>query len=178
MKGFWATYTWRQKNRFLWWGSLLFLFIVYQMSVKKTLALRSAYCQASTAQVNMQQKEMELSRLKARKQQVGRVGAIDETNKGNLKASMLNLVASAADNNQLVIKDVPATKTVAADGLTVNYDEYCIMGSYDKLLQCWYEIEKSKELNMVSVSFRKENNALTKEPELKMYLTTAYVAGN
>lgn len=178
MKGFFAKYTWQQKNKWLWWGALLFLFIVYQMSIKKTLELRSAYRAANAVQANTQQKEMELSQLKARMQKIGSVGLVGASDNGNVKVNMLNIVASAAENNGLVIKDVPPTKAVTADGLTVNYDEYCLVGSYKELLQCWYEIEKGKELNLVNVAFRKEANALTKAPELKMYLTTAYVAGN
>lgn len=178
MKGFWTTYTWQQKNKWLWWGALLFLFIVYQMSIKKTLELRSAYHTARAAQANTQQKETELSQLRARMQKVGSAGFMNASDKGNAKVNMLNIVASAAESNGLVIKDVPPTKAVTAEGLTVNYDEYCLVGSYNDLLQCWYEIEKGKELNLVNVAFRKELNALTRAAELKMYLTTAYVAGD
>ncbi|MEH6305269.1 hypothetical protein RYH73_06420 [Olivibacter sp. CPCC 100613] len=178
MKGFWEKYSWQQKNKWLGWGALIFLFMVYQLSIKETLELRSAYQAATAEKLSTQQKETELSQLKARMQQIGNASLIGEGNSGNLKVNMLNSVASAAENNGLVIKDVPPTKAVTADGLTVNYDEYCLVGSYNDLLQCWYEIEKGKELNLVNVAFRKEANTLTKASELKMYLTTAYVARN
>jgi|GEM_PF-1973051 len=175
MKTFFNRYTWKQKNKGLWWGALVFLFIVYQASIKETLAVREAYQQAEQSLAESGQQEQELNRLKARaaKLRLGRNGQAEGA--GNLKVNMLALVSAAAEENGIAIKDVPATQTIKANGLEVHYDAYCLLGSYDKLLQCWYELEKGEELNLVNVAFKKELNVQTRQPELKMYLTTAYV---
>lgn len=175
MSSFLDKYSWQQKNKALGWGALLFLFIVYQASIKKTLELRSNYVQANQQQAKNQQEEQELARLKERLGKMNNPQALSGQDLGNAKVNMLNSIAAAADNNGLIIKDVPLTNTYESNGLQVNYDHFCLVGSYSDLLKCWYEIEKQKEINLVSIAFKKEPNSQTRQAELKMYLTTAYV---
>lgn len=173
MKSFFDNYSWKQKNTFLWWGALLFAFIVYQASIKHTLTLRSTYRNATSLKIANAQTEQELATLKERLSHNGFNLTYDEQ---DIKAYTLHQVALAAENNRLNVKNVPVTRTISADGLQVHYDAYDLTGSYHDLLKGWYALEQDQKITIVSISFKKENHSVSRQPELKMGLITAHVS--
>jgi len=177
MMKFFNRYSWQQKNRGLWWGALVFLFVVYQLSISNTWALRTAYRDATLALSASEQQAQQLAQLRTRAAQlIGKEHPADSTQ--HTAVDQWGTVAATAAQYDVLVKTVPQTQTAAADGLTVHYDQYGLTGSYDDLLQCWYELEKKGEMNIVHVAFKKVMNVQTKEAELNMYITTAYVIGD
>jgi len=176
MMAFFNRYSWKQKNKFLWWGSLLFLVLAYQLSIKKTLSLQQEYRGALGQQVKSQEAAAELAGLK---QRIGTMN-YDKADRGAgatmVKTEQLNSIATMAEQYQLNLTEVPVTTTVSSNGLQVHYEVYGLQGTYGNLLKGWHMIEQDKSMNLVNVSFRKETNAYTREMELKMYLTTAYTS--
>lgn len=157
--------TWRQKNKILLVGSLLFAILIYQQAIRKTIELRNHVARQSDNVVSGQQLQEEWTKLQAVSRQLD--GVLQATGK-----DVQLLVYQWAEASGSRVVRIPVPLRQEEQGISLLYQDYGLEGRFAELLRALHYLERDDEVNLVHASFRKELDSQTRQPQLRLHIIT------
>lgn len=168
-------YTWQQRNKGLLVGAIVFLLLAYQLSIRKTIALRNQYYSHLERQELNTLQAAELQRLKSSfNGGTGAANMLDPGSTGSIRTQYFGLMAKVADTHGLELTALPESVTARSESLVLNFDTFTFTGSFHNLLSAWNEVEAQPDVKLISCAIKKERNPESRQPELNLYITLAY----
>lgn len=163
--------TYRKKNKLLLLISVAVLFLIYTLSISKTIAAYSDY-NASKVKVESAKNAPEQARqlekqLLEMNSKIGRKETVGE----DIVQSLLELVTNYCQDNQAVLREFPEG-TIANNGdLFINTNPIVVEGSFSTLVKLVYLLEQKVDLGKIaSVKY-----ALVKDRKSKEIALTATI---
>jgi hypothetical protein len=156
-------FSYRQKNRLLIWGSLVFFIIVYFLSIRNTIALFKENGllkrQIEVAQTAPEQ----IADLKAAS------GIFEKRfealqNQENFKKQLLTHVGEICSQNKLILKGFSEAESFEDNGLIIENHVIDLQGNYHDLVKAVHELEQQSGAGrIVSARFNIERDRRTKK---------------
>lgn len=165
--------TYRQKNKYLIVGTILFLLLVYWTTLSKTVELYHSNQRlqkqsnlVADAPAKIKQYERQIQQFEQRFQNVTQSG-------NDYQEQLLEVVSTFCQEHQLVLQNFPQPLVHTQNDFEVTTHIVEVEGSYHKLLQLVYELEQAQKLSRVaSLDFRIEKDFRNKRSFL---LATIYL---
>ncbi len=144
--------SYKKKNKFLLYGGLLLLFLLYALFISDTIELH-AVCSSLTGQVQMAQGAPEKvriyeGRLTEMEKQLGMEQV--QAKEGEVEQALLSTVANYCQGNGLVLREFPSTEQSAENDFKVQTNVFVVEGGFVKLLKLVYLLEQKQKLGKVS----------------------------
>ena len=158
--------TYKKKNTFLLYGSLLFAFVFYLMFVSDTLEIRSA-CSSLKQQLELAQDAPQKvvvyeNRLKKMESQLGITATGTDSLNGDVQQALLNTVTNYCQSNSLILREFPSAIQNRENDLSVQTNIFVVEGGFVRILKLLYALEQEKTLGKVgSVDFQSRKDYKT-----------------
>jgi len=154
--------SYQQKTKALLFGSVLFLLLIYTVSIKPTInlyrdigMLKNKSAQAVEAPARIAKIKNELEQLQG------------NTFNLNNKEALLGEITRFCEENKLLIVNLPIASTYEEGNYEVESRKLDVQGSFNDILGLVYLIEYEKSLGVVSsLSFIRKKDPRTKKNKL------------
>lgn len=163
--------TYKRKNKLLLLGTVVILFLIYTLSINKTIR---AYSDYNVAEAKMQLAKNAPQQVKELKRQLLQMESMigkKETSGQDLVQSLLELVTNYCQNNHAVLREFPEATTTSKEDLLINTNPIVVEGSFSELVKLVYLLEQKANLGKIaSVKY-----ALVKDRKSKEMALTATI---
>lgn len=159
--------TYKQKNRVMIIGAVVFAWVAYSVSVKDTLI---AYNDCNELEIKMQLASDAPAKIKEIETHLAEIEKLSiNDDKVSTQQKLLNFVSGYCQNNNIVLKEFPKTSLQEKNGLTIETNVFIAEGNFGKLLNLLYLLEQKNRLGQIaSVDFSSKKDFKTQ----KIALTT------
>jgi hypothetical protein len=156
--------SYKKKNKILLFAGAILLLIIYNMSIKKTIALYSNNKQmkqklemAATAPMMANKLEKQLSQMERK------IGKQNKTGQDQAQA-LLELVTNYCQDNKIVLREFPEPVSVIKGDLLISTTPFVVEGDFASLLKLVYLLEQKANLGKIaSVHYMTKKDMRTKE---------------
>lgn len=165
---FWDKYTWKQRLQALWVFIPLFCLLVYQLSIRPTLALWKQYRAGERATQTIQRDMQELADLQRRwRMSSGTYTAADSS--FSSEKERLSALADLAGVRVLRLPE-PDRFDEGRFSLSIVRSQY--EGHFHQLLTLLHGVEQQTDIQVLNAGFVLRTNTLSRTPELQLDLNT------
>lgn len=141
-------------------GFLLLLWVAYQFSFSKTLALKKNYCSLKTEQellTNVSQKLLVLKQENSYYDSILKSKQISTEN--SFQNNLLQRITAFADTTDISIVRFNTPHVYEADNALVNTYSFSLKGNFSDIVQLTYALEQRYKLGkIISAHFEKKKN--------------------
>jgi hypothetical protein len=165
--------TYKKKNKILLIGGLLLIFMLYELTIKKTIAaykeceeMNQKLESATNAPFTAAQLQKELVQMDTK------IGNQDK-NKQDQAQALLELVTNYCQDNQAILREFPEPVEVNNGDLLIRTTPFSVEGDFSTLLKLVYMLEQKVALGKIaSVHYVVKKDLKTKIPAL---IATIYI---
>jgi hypothetical protein len=157
----------KRKKRYLWIGTLVFAFICYQLTFKKSIVLIKEVS-ALKKQVNLAKSaSSEIGGLQKQLDQIETKIGSGSPDSINVQQAILNIVTNYCSQHDLVLKEFPGTIIQQDSDLVVQTNNFVVEGGFINALLLINLLEHQKEIGKItSTHFQTKKNFKTNRIEL------------
>lgn len=160
--------SYRSKNRLLFVSFLVMLFVSYQMAISKTIDARNECEKIEEQLVNAGDAPRKVKLLEKEKQQLYSLMG-KEVSSNELQQSLLTTVTSYCSSNKTVLVCFPKPVVSNTDNIALETNVFTVEGSYNKLLELQYLLEKEYRMGKItSVLYKAKRNYDTRKYSLSI----------
>ncbi len=160
----------KQKNRLLFGGFLLLLWVCYKLPIKQTMIAKKEYKKLQKEHQlfsNIPQKIQELTKETIYLDSI--LANYQFSAEKSFQSNLLQTITSFSKQNNLTVVTFEEPHTITKNKATINTFEFSVKGSYSNSLRLIHELEQTKKLGKIlSVNFDKKKNYRTN----RLYLET------
>jgi hypothetical protein len=165
--------SYKRKNKYLLAGIILFMLISYQLALKKTFQLMHNVSEMETQAKAASDAPLKTEELKKQVKEIENIIGGSNMISENNQQLILGLVSSFCSKNNLVLQELPKTKSYNENNILVETNYLVVEGDFIKLLLLLNMLEHNKGAGRVSSSrFQSKKNLRTKKTEL---ILTIYI---
>lgn len=163
--------SYRQKNRLLILISVIFLFMVYFLAIKKTI-VKYSECKELEIKANLAMNAP--TQLVSLEKDYDAMKKSTENYAGtNIQQPLLGVVSRYCNENGLVIRDFSQPITSTNNDVTIETNSFVLEGSFIRALRLVYNLEQVNKIGRVaSLDFSLKKDYATKSNSLA---TTVYI---
>lgn len=160
--------SYRIKNIFLLGFAIVFLFIGYELAIKKTLVLHNE-CVNLENQINKALKApQEIIMLKNKLSRLDKTMGSSMKDSINIQQVLLGILGDYCQENKITLKEFPPGIIYTEKGFSIETNVFVVQGQFIKLLNLIYLLEKNNKTGIIpGVKFelgrdiQNKNNILT-----------------
>ena len=165
--------TYRQKNKYLMIGFLLFLVLSYVMAISDTLGVFFAYSDLQKKEQQMTHAPQELKDLQVKLRGLNYLIETKQKNTAGVHASLLNVITAYCDENNVLLREYPGSQENTQNDLVIETNIFEVQGPFFKLLDLVYLLEQKQRIGKVaSVKFQTKRDMQTHD---NMLTVTIYI---
>jgi len=171
--------TYKQKNKYLLIGFVLFLFLSYFMAISDTLAEWSAYGKLEKQASRLDETPQQLRGLQMKLKGLNYLIENKQRSHDGVHASLLNVITTYCDENSILLREYPGSRENIQNDLVIETNIFEVQGSYLKLLNLVYLLEQKQRIGKVaSVKFQSKKDMQSKQQILTVTMYVQNVKKN
>jgi hypothetical protein len=157
--------TYGVKNKLLLIGGVVFLIIIYQVSIKKTIDLNGECGELEQKLENASNAPGKMIELQKLNIQMDRL--LGQSNDNDVSQSLLSIVTNYCHENEITLEEFPKPILNSDRGTTVETNIITIEGGFNKLLKLVYLFEQHyKTGKVVSVHYKTKRDFTARKSSL------------
>lgn len=169
----------KKVNRYVLWGLLPILFIVYKLSISNSIALAEENGQLETTLLTANQSPAQIQAIKAKAQHIDELFNNYVASEGSDREHILALIGEFCHVHHLLVYKVPETSIYEANSHQVETFEFAVQGGYLNMVRLIDFLENQEKIGKIaSVKFENLKDLNTKKNLLigHIYLQRILVA--
>lgn len=152
----------KQVNKYLAWGLLPLLFIIYKLSISNTIALLQENRQLETS-LNTDQSPAKTAQIQADAKHIDELFANYVADAGSDREHILALIGEFCHLHHLLVYKVPETSVYETNSHQVETFEFAVQGGYLNMVKLVNFLEKQEKIGKIaSVKFENLKDLNTK----------------
>lgn len=157
--------TYKQKNYLLLIGTIVFLLVIYNASIKGTVEVYSSYSELNDKKEELENAPENLIKVEKRFAELKKGYGEHETYEdAEYQELVLEKITEFCIENDLVLRSFPAPHIFGEQGFEIEINRVSVQGPFGDLLELTYHLERKYKLGRIaSLHFEKRTDLKTKK---------------